>query len=95
MTPTVIKTLAAVERPSTVDTDGVCEIVEELEGKKPSPETVRRWPIEYRLVGGVRIYEVPRVIAHVRQRYEQAPVRVAARSQRRPVVASAKTGPSP
>ena len=95
MTPTVIRTLAAVELPPTVDTEGACKIIEELEGQRPSEETVRRWPIEYRLVGRVRRYEVDRVIAHVRQRYEQAPVRVAARTQRRPVVAPVKAGPSP
>ena len=74
MTPTVIRTLAAVELPPTVDTEGACKIIKELEGQRPSEETVRRWPIEYRLVGRVRRYEVDRVIAHVRQRYEQAPV---------------------
>ena len=70
-----------MERPPTVDTRGVCEIVEALEGQRPSSETVRRWPIRYRVVGRVRRYEVDDVIAHVRQRYEHSPVRVAARSR--------------
>ena len=81
MTPAVVKRLADVERPPTVDTRGVCEIVEELVGQRLSPETVRRWPIRYRVVGRVRRYEVDDVIAHVRQRYEHAPVRVAASSR--------------
>jgi hypothetical protein len=78
MNPAIAKKLAAVERSPTVDTLGLCEIVEELEGYKPSQETVRRWPIKYKLVGRIRRYEVDHVIAFVRHRYEQAPVRVAA-----------------
>jgi hypothetical protein len=82
MTPAVTKKLAAVEQPPTVDTEGACDIVEELEGQRPAQETVRRWPLRYKLIGRVRRYEVDDVIAHVRQRYERAPVRIAARSQR-------------
>jgi hypothetical protein len=77
MTPAAAKRLAAVERPATVDSDGLIEIVAELEGWEPSVETVRRWEIPYRLVGRKRHYDVDRAIAYVRQRYEQAPVRVA------------------
>ena len=95
MTPAIIKRLAAVELPPTVDTAGLCAIIEELEGYKPAEETVRRWPIPYRLIGRVRRYEVDRAIAYLRARFDLAPVRVAARSPRRRVVASAKTGPSP
>ena len=84
MTPAVAKKLAAVKQPPTVDTEGACDIVEELEGQRPAQETVRRWPLRYKLIGRVRRYEVDDVIAHVRQRYERAPVRVATRS-RRPV----------
>ena len=81
--------------PATVDTAGACKIVGEIEGREPSKETLRRWPIRYRLPGRIRVYEVDDVIAHARKRFEQAPVRVAARSHRRLVVAPAKTGPSP
>jgi hypothetical protein len=72
MTPAVAKKLAAVKQPPTVDTEGACDIVEELEGQRPAEETVRRWPLRYKLIGRVRRYEVDDVIAHVRQRYEQA-----------------------
>ena len=95
MIPAVTNPLAAVELPPTVDTEGACKIIEELEGQRPAEETVRRWPIPYRLIGRVRRYEVDDVIAHARQRFKQAPIRVAARSQRRLVAAPAKTGPSP
>jgi hypothetical protein len=84
MTPDIAKKLADVELPATVDTEGLCDIVEKLEGWRPSEETVRRWPIPYKIVGRVRRYDVDRAIPHIRQRYEQAPVRVAARS-RQPV----------
>ena len=94
MTPAISKTLAAVDLPATVDTEGACEIIEELEGQRPSRETVRRWPIRYRLRGRTRIYEVDDVIAHARKRYEQAPVRVATRS-RRPAMVPAKPSLSP
>ena len=80
--------------PATVDTAGACKIVGEIEGREPSKETLRRWPIRYRLPGRIRIYEVDAVIDHARQRFKQAPMRVAGRSQHRPVVATAKTGPS-
>jgi hypothetical protein len=81
MTPSIVKRLAAIERPPTVDTEGACEIIEELEGQRPSTETVRRWPIPYRVVGRVRRYEVDHVIAHARERYKRAPVRIAGRSR--------------
>ena len=35
MTPAITKLLADVERPPTVDTEGACDIVEELEGQRP------------------------------------------------------------
>ena len=84
MTPTVLKTLGAVRLPATVDTEGACEIIEELEGQRPAQETLRRWPIRYRLRGRIRTYEVDDVIAHARTRFEQAPVRVAAAASKRP-----------
>jgi hypothetical protein len=85
--------IAAVVR-DTVDTAGACKIVGEIEGREPSKETLRRWPIRYRLPGRIRVYEVDDVIAHARERFEKAPVRIA-RSQRRLAAAPAKTGPSP
>jgi hypothetical protein len=87
------KVAAAV--PATVDTRGACKIVGEIEGREPFENTLRRWPIPYRLPGRVRIYTVDDVKAHAHERFERAPVRVAARSQRRPVAAPAKAGPSP
>ena len=81
MTPAIAQLLAGVKTPTTVDTAGVCEIVAELEGQKPSQETVRRWPLRDKLIGRTRRYDVDHVIAHVRQRYERAPVRVAACSR--------------
>ena len=42
-----------------------------------------RWPLRYKIIGRKRIYEVADVIAHRRQRYEQAPMRRAAVLRRR------------
>lgn len=75
--------VAAAEYPPVVDSDGVCEIIEKFEGQRPSPNTIRRWPLQYKLLGRKRMYEVEAVIAYVRQRYAEAPVRVAAVSRRR------------
>lgn len=69
--------------PATVDTKSACKIVGEIEGREPSPETFRRWPIRYRLRGRIRIYEVDDVIDHARERFERAPVRVAAAARRK------------
>jgi hypothetical protein len=88
MNTKIAQLMADVEWPATVDTAGVCEIVEGLEGQKPAEETVRRWPLRYKIIGRKRIYEVADIIAHRRQRYEQAPVRRAAVPRRR----AAKTG---
>ena len=73
------KIAAAV--PATVDTREACRIVGEIEGREPSPETLRRWQIPYRLRGRTRTYEVDAVIAHARQRFEQAPIRRASRAR--------------
>ena len=96
MTPAISKTLAAVDLPATVDTEGACEIIEELEGRghlgrqSGDGRSATRPPYS----GRTRIYEVDDVIAHARKRYEQAPVRVATRS-RRPAMVPAKPSLSP
>ena len=76
-------TVADVDYPPVVDSDGACEIIERFEGQRPSPNTIRRWPLQYKLLGRKRMYEVEAVIAYVRQRYDEAPVRRAAVSRRR------------
>src|SRR5215475_8487363 len=71
--------IAAADLPLTTDTNGVCDIIEEIEGKTPSKNTVRRWDdLEYRLRGRERTYQVDHVIAKARKRFEKAPVRRAA-----------------
>jgi hypothetical protein len=86
MHPVIAKKIAAAEQPVTVDTQGACQIVEEIEGRKPAPETLRRWPIPYKLIGRTRIYEADNVIQHARNRYKNAPVRVASAARvRQPV----------
>jgi hypothetical protein len=83
MNPDIAKKIAAAERPVTVDTEGACQIVEEIEGQRPSQETLRRWPIKYKLVGRMRRYEVDHVIEHARARYQNAPVRIASAARSR------------
>ncbi len=68
--------IAAAGLPPTTDTKGVCDIIEAIEGDRPSEDTVRRWDDpEYRLRGRKRTYEVDDVIAKARARFEQAPMR--------------------
>ena len=77
--------IAAAGLPPTTDTKGVCDIIEAIEGDRPSEDTVRRWDdLKYRLRGRKRTYEVDDVIAKARARFEQAPVRRAAVSRRHP-----------
>jgi hypothetical protein len=86
MNPAIAKKIAAAERPVTVDTEGACQIVEEIEGHRPAEQTLRRWPIKYKLVGRMRRYEADDVIEYARARYQNAPVRVAiAARSRQPV----------
>jgi hypothetical protein len=82
MTPMISQLLANVERPPvTVDTKGACDLVEEIEEQRPSEQTLRRWPIRYKIIGRKRRYKPDDIITHSRKRYEQAPVRIAARSR--------------
>jgi hypothetical protein len=78
MNPAIAEKIAAAKPPVRVDTEGACRIVEEIEGRRPAKETLRRWRIPYRLIGRTRIYEVDDVIEHARSRYQTAPVRLAA-----------------
>ncbi len=83
MNPVIAKKIADAERPVTVDTEGACQIVEQIEGVKPAGETLRRWPLKYKLIGRTRHYEVDHVIEHARARYRNAPVRMAAAARSR------------
>jgi hypothetical protein len=83
MHPIVAQKIAAAEQPATVDTRGVCDIVEAVEGRRPAEETVRRWPLKYKLIGRTRIYEADHVIEFARARCRNAPLRVAAAARSR------------
>jgi hypothetical protein len=82
MNPVIAQKIADAARPLTVDTEGACEIVEKIEGRKPSGETVRRWPIPYKLIGRTRVYEVDHVIGFSCARFDKAPIRRAAAQRR-------------
>jgi hypothetical protein len=76
------RAVADAKLPQTVDTEGGCLIVGQLEGRVPSPETFRRWPIKYRLVGKIRLYEVEHVLEFVRKRFKETPLRLPAAQSR-------------
>jgi hypothetical protein len=80
--------------PLTLDTETAIELHLRITGEQPAGETYRRFQIPYRLIGRERRYAVDDVVAFAKRRFEQAPRRVASRSQRRRVGAPAKS-PSP
>jgi hypothetical protein len=76
--------IVAAAIPATTNTQGVCDIIEAIEGKRPAKNTVRRWEdLKYRIRGRERTYEVDDVIAKARKRLLDAPVRRAAVSRHR------------
>lgn len=70
--------VASSKFPKLVDTEGAGLILSQMFGFLPSPETIRRWPIPYRLVGKTRRYCVDDVLAFAHKRLEESPMRRAA-----------------
>ena len=71
-----------VERASlakSIDRDGAAIALAKLLGRPVSPETVRRWPIPYKVVAGCARYEVSDLIAYARLQYVNAPRRMGGR----------------
>jgi hypothetical protein len=68
--------------PSSLDREGAALALETLLGRPVSPETLRRWPIPYKLVAGCARYEVSDLIAHAKLQYENAPRRMGGRCGR-------------
>jgi hypothetical protein len=65
----------------TVDREGAAIALGKLLGRPVSPETVRRWPIPYKVVAACARYELSDVIAYAQLQYENAPRRMGRRSR--------------
>jgi hypothetical protein len=63
----------------SVDREGAAIALRKLLGRSVSPETVRRWPIPYRVVAGCARYEVSDLIAYARLQYGSSPRRMGGR----------------
>ena len=63
----------------TLDREGSAIALGKLLGRPVSPETVRRWPIPYKVVASCARYEVSDLIAYARLQYVNAPRRMGGR----------------
>jgi hypothetical protein len=63
----------------TLDREGSARALGKLLGRPVSPETVRRWPIPYKVVASCARYEVSDLIAYARLQYVNAPRRMGGR----------------
>jgi hypothetical protein len=61
--------------PKTADREGAAFILSGLLGRPVSPESVRRWPIPYKVIAGLAQYEIPDLISHAKKVIDEAPVR--------------------
>ena len=81
--PWLEEILGAADLPTSVDREGAALALANLLGRPISPETLRRWPIPYKVVAGCARYEVSDLIAHAKAEYANAPRRMGRRSLRR------------
>jgi len=68
--------------PSSLDREGAALALAALLGRPISPETLRRWPVPYRVIAGCARYQVSDLIAHAKFQYENAPRRMGGRVAR-------------
>ena len=78
--PWLKEILGAAALPSSVDREGAALAFGKLLGRPVSPETLRRWPIHYKVVAGCARYEVSELIGYAKAQYENAPRRIGRRS---------------
>jgi hypothetical protein len=75
--------------PNSLDREGGAIALGKLLGRPVSPETLRRWPIPYKVVAGCARYEVSDLIAYAKAQYENAPRRMGRRGLRSGLVGPA------
>ena len=77
--PWLEKIVEAAALPRSVDRIAGAIALGKLLGRPVSPETLRRWPIPYKIIAGCARYEVSDLIAHARLQYKNAPRRMGGR----------------
>src|SRR5580704_1831776 len=80
--PWLKKIVGAAGLPSSLNREGGAIALGKLLGRPVSPETLRRWPIPYKVVAGCARYEVSDLIAFAKAQYENAPRRMGQRGLR-------------
>jgi hypothetical protein len=77
--PWLKEIVEAAGLPHSLDREGAAIVEGKLLGRPVSPETLRRWPIPYKVVAGYARYAVSDLIAYAKAQYENAPRRLGAR----------------
>jgi hypothetical protein len=78
--PWIKEIRAAAGLPDSLDREGGAIALGELLGRPVSGETMRRWPIPYKVIAGCARYEVSDLIAYAKAQIENAPRRIGRRS---------------
>ncbi len=87
--PWLKEIIGAAGLPDSLDREGGAIALGKLLGRPVSPETLRRWPIPYKVVAGCARYAVSDLIAYAKVQYENAPRRMG-RRRRLPSVGGVK-----
>ena len=62
-----------------LDRPGVAKLAGQVTGEVPSIPAIRKWPVPYRQIGRKAIYQPDDVLAFLRKRFAEAPIRRAGR----------------
>ena len=79
--PWLKQIIGAAGLPDSLDREGSALVLGKLLGRPVSSETLRRWPIPYKVVAGCARYEVSDLVAHAKSQYANAPRRMGRRCQ--------------
>jgi hypothetical protein len=73
--PWVDAIVVRAELPEAVDREAAALVLSRMLKRPVAAETLRRWPIPYKLVAGGALYAPDDLIAFARKAYEEAPPR--------------------
>jgi hypothetical protein len=76
-------TVERADLPETADRESSALVLTRLLRRPVAAETLRRWPVPYRIVAGAAQYEIDDLISFARKAYNEAPLRWGARPPRR------------
>jgi hypothetical protein len=81
--------------PASVDLEGATEAHNGVSGDNLSPETYRRRPVPYRILGRSRRYNIRDVVEYAKRCVEEAPVRIPPQRPRKKRVRAVVAQPPP